>query len=282
MILLADLVSQYALTRDIKPDTVLYYRYVVRCLNLFAGGSVCVGELTDDLLNRWLSWMLEEKYSRKTIRNYRAAILTLWRNAYDDDLVDTLPRRVRLVRRTPTVPEAWRQAQTEAVLREAEQVGGRFRTSGIPRGKLLRALVLASYYSGLRPCDILALRWEDIGADGCIAIIQAKTSWPILAQLPIDCMAAILETVPPDRERVFPLNRRTWYKWAVALAQRAGLKGSPKWLRRSGATAVEKLQRGSAQGFLGHKTPGLAYRHYVDPRLLDSERPLPPRLDQQH
>lgn len=29
---------------------------------------------------------------------------------------------------------------------------------------------------------------------------------------------------------------------------------------------------------LGHRTPGLAYKHYVDPRLLEQDRPAPPVL----
>jgi hypothetical protein len=39
---------------------------------------------------------------------------------------------------------------------------------------------------------------------------------------------------------------------------------------------IETIRPGSATSFLGHKTPGLAQRHYIDARQLAILRPAPP------
>jgi hypothetical protein len=44
--------------------------------------------------------------------------------------------------------------------------------------------------------------------------------------------------------------------------------------RRTGATFVERDHPGAAMRYLGHKSPGLAYRHYVDrSKLGDAIQP---------
>lgn len=84
----------------------------------------------------------------------------------------------------------------------------------------------------------------------------------------------------PNRCKIWPLwgSRWSFYRHYRKLVAAAGVRGTSKWLRRSSATALERICPGSAMGHLGHKTPGLAYRHYVDPRMLQCGRPLPPEL----
>ena len=63
------------------------------------------------------------------------------------------------------------------------------------------------------------------------------------------------------------------------LIQRAGLEGSGKYLRRSSATYAE--QSGISASFqLGHKTPGMAWRHYVDQVILAERRKPVPSIPQ--
>ena len=56
------------------------------------------------------------------------------------------------------------------------------------------------------------------------------------------------------------------------------LPGSIKWLRRTSATLLECVHPGAAKAHLGHRTHGLAYKHYVDPRLLQQNKPIPPSI----
>jgi hypothetical protein len=74
------------------------------------------------------------------------------------------------------------------------------------------------------------------------------------------------------------LSRRPLFANFREIAAHAGLVGTSKKIRKSGATAVENMQPGSAKGFLGHQSHGLAYKFYVDPRKAGPNRPEPPRL----
>lgn len=118
-----------------------------------------------------------------------------------------------------------------------------------------------------------ALRSGDITSSGRLVCVVSKTGRLFDCQLPVDAVAAIEATWPERRALIFPLSRKTCCRWWKEACRLAGCPGTPKWLRRSGATAVESQRPGSAKEFLGHATDGLAARHYIDPRQLPSTRP---------
>jgi hypothetical protein len=72
-------------------------------------------------------------------------------------------------------------------------------------------------------------------------------------------------------------------RWAMRLMKKlladCNLEGSSKWLRRSSATHVEMKQRGSAKLFLGHRTQGMADKHYIDWGQVGAAHPQPPELE---
>ena len=92
---------------------------------------------------------------------------------------------------------------------------------------------------------------------------------------------AIKLTFPPNRELLFPWPHcdRHFSNMFTQIVKAAGIRpGTLKWLRRASATAVEAEQPGAAMAHLGHRTPGLAYQSYVDPRQLGFNRASPPKL----
>lgn len=274
---LSTLLGQYALARDVSPETLSQYGFAVRSLERFLSRPPTLADLTDDGLNRWIDWLLSRELSRATIKGQRGSLLAIWRFAVEVSLLDRLPLRVKKLRRCLPLPEAYSLRQTVDLLGECQWIQGRFRC-GVPRAALLRAWVLVAYYTALRPGDLGRLRWSEISADGVFVVIQRKTGEPLLRRLPADAMAAVLATDPGSRELVFPIGQRVIRYWWGQIRKAAGVKGSPKWMRRSSATAVEAIQPGAAMRHLGHRTPGLAARHYIDPRLLGGTGPLPPRI----
>jgi hypothetical protein len=40
------------------------------------------------------------------------------------------------------------------------------------------------------------------------------------------------------------------------------------------------MHPGSAKAHWGHRTHGVAYKHYIDHRLLQQDKPLPPAISQ--
>lgn len=274
--------SKYQLTHDVADSTIQQYGYAVTALRRFAGRDVTLCDLSDHLLNRWIEHRRQANirgewgHARQTIRNQAAAIKTLWTAAFEAGLVRTRPQRVKQLKVPLPIPEAYDLGQFGQLVAACDQIDGQFPFE-VPRSKLLRALVLTAYYSGLRPCDVLALRRGEI-RKGLLVVRQQKTGEPIYCQLPADVLDAIAAMGRTKDDRLFPLKRKTLRYWFLKLLAIAKLRGTPKWIRRTGATQVELNHPGAAQAFLGHRTPGLAWRHYIDRRQLQQRRPLPPPL----
>ena len=116
---------------------------------------------------------------------------------------------------------------------------------------------------------MLLIEREQIMDDGRFTVVQHKTGKPIDCRLPPEAMEAI------DKIRLQTPAGQDDFKY---LTYRAKLPGSIKWLRRTGATWCESVTPGSASSFLGHRSPELAARHYLDPRFLKRSTALPPSI----
>lgn len=276
---LDDFLQQYLRENDLSADYHCQLTYTLRQFQAWAGRPLALDDLTDDLVNRYLIHLAESRRPA-TIKSQRGNLLTLWRSAWHAHLCETQPLRVRKIKVPRTLPEAWQAEQMVALLSTAATMRGRFRYWRIERAAFWRAFILTAWDSGLRLGDILKIGREQIGSDGSLVLSQSKTMWPILCQLRPETVAAIDATFPPARDQIFGsvLCKRQVIAYFRAIAKRAGLVGGTKKVRRSAASHVEAQQPGAATPFLGHRSPGLAARHYIDPRISGRQRPLPPPL----
>ena len=229
-------------------------------------------------IDDWITARLAAGIARIGVARQRGAILSLWREAARLGLADSVPQNIRTVRLRLAPPRAWLPDEFAAVLAAIDGTPGAF-ACGVPRRLLLRAFCLVGFYSGLRPSDLLAIRTSDVAADGKLVVVVQKTGQIHDCRLPPDAMRALEATRYRSRALAFPISRKTLGGAWRTLRAKAGLTGTPKWLRRTGATRCEQQQPGSAMAYLGHRTPGLEYRHYVDLRQLESQRPVPPGLE---
>lgn len=275
------LAERYALEHDIRPNSAKQHAYSIASLEKYLGRVATLDDLSDDCLNLWLTWLAKQGLAPESIRSRRRCVLTLWRAAYADRHVDTLPGRVRRVKPSNTVPVCWSQDELHRLLKVAAT-----KTKAMQRHRAVRwcdfwlALMYLAYHSGLRMSDLLSLRCDQIAADGTLFLFQRKTGHAIQCRLPPEAMKAIRAISRPPRVRLIGdlLCRQSLQKELRFLTREAGVSGSMKWFRRTGATWCEAHAPGSAMAFLGHRTPGLAYKHYVDPRFVQKERPMPPPL----
>ena len=272
---LSDFVPIYAAPRDLKPDTVAQLGYAVVALEKHAG-PVELSRISAQLLDGWIAARLAAGIARKTVQGQRSAIMCLWREAAEMGLAPPVGK-VRRVRVPPAIPVAWWPEEFQRLLSAADATCGAF-ACGVTRRLFLRAIFLVGYYTGLRPGDLLLLRSGDVIVSGRVVVVQSKTQQVIDVTLPADCLAAIQATHPEDRSLLFPVSRDLLAAWVRRLRKTAGCQGTPKWLRRTGATRCEQQQPGSAMAYLEHKTPGLAHKHYIDARQIQSQRPMPPAL----
>ena len=277
--MLSDFVTAYALRSDLSPGYIQQLRVTVNKFAAWLGRPARLKDLADDTVNRWLGSIA---LSRQTIATQRRNLLVLWRAAFQDELVDELPRRVRRIQVPRTLPLAWELSQLDALLTAAGKLRGVFRRSRVRKAAWWRAFVLAGWDTGLRLGDLLHLRFDAIGSDGTLCVLQRKTNSPLLCKLRPETVAAVLATSPPARELVFGgvLGRDQIFKQFRALCATAGFSGTTKGLRKSSATWVESLQPGAGKTHLGHLSDGVAAKHYLDPRVVGRFRtvPLPPAI----
>jgi integrase len=139
-----------------------------------------------------------------------------------------------------------------------------------PHAVLMRAWVLTAYSTGLRLCDLLEIKWDQLRGQR-ILVRQHKTGQPHVVYVDDNAMRA-LTTLPKRGPRIFGdlICRDKLLAQMRRLVRIADLPGSTKFLRRSGATYSEVIGH-CASAHLGHKTPTMK-AHYVDRLLLAEER----------
>ena len=275
--LLADYVDRYVSARRISRAATYLLRWSVREFAKYLGKQPGFSDISDNAVNIWLATMIA---SPATIAGHRSRILALWRAGWQDELIESPPRRVRVVHIPRKFPEAWGLSEMKRLLDATGNLAGNLFVSHVARRDFWRAWLLVQWDTGLRLGDMLQIRGDQLTANSLV-LTQGKTGEPLLCGLRPATVEAIGRITAPHRPRVFGdcLSRRHVFQQFRRLRLAAGLpRGGTHQIRRSGATAVEIDQPGQAGAFLGHLTPGLAHRHYIDPRLIGRHRPMPPPL----
>lgn len=274
--LLSALVDRYELSHDIKSSSAAQLRWTVRGFDKFLERPATVEDLDPDAVNRHLKSLRDAGKADTTVKNRRGNLLTIWRAAKRMGLTKARPKGVRKIRLARAAPVAWTQDEVTRLLRTAAVLPGKIRGLGLSAARWWSAFILLAWDTGLRRCDLLAMRHSDIRS-GWVVVVQAKTGQTIHCRLHDATLAAIKEL--GTEGKVLPWRGMTaFYRHFSALMKAAGLTGKPKWLRRSSGTAVELAHPGQGGRHLGHLTPGMAERHYLDPAILARAKPMPPPL----
>lgn len=278
---IGELLRSYAKLRDVTGGTVGWLSIIVHRFDEWLGRPGTIDDLIDDRVNEWTVELLTAGgLARSTVKGYRRGLLILWRFALEQGIVQVGPARLRRIKVPQTLPVAWTAKEVKALAFAAARLPGRLKT-GLPRGAFCLALIMVAWDSGLRLRDLLRLRWSDFDRRGAGALVQAKTGSPVMFQLSAGSLTALEGIRRPKRDLVFGgvASRKAVYLAMRMAAEEAGLTGGTRKIRKSGATAVECDLPGGAMGYLGHRTHGLAERHYIDPRLVQKKRQSPPPIE---
>lgn len=270
---MVDVAESYLNERSVSQG---YRLGVLLTAKKMAAANVTPLTISDSLFNRWL---LGLKAASCTRANNRVMGLTLWRHAIDLGLTDKSIGRVASVKRVFPPPVAWSMDELSKLLDYASNLSGSIKQL-CPCRTYWRAWIMLGYESGLRMTDLHDLRASAIRGNRLWTAAH-KTGAPVSKRLSADCVAAVQDLVARgDGQTIFKwllCNDRTTINFKK-LCDEAGVKGTSKYLRRSGATHVEIVQPGSARAFLGHKSIGLAEKHYIDTTLLPDRTPCPPSI----
>lgn len=215
------------------------------------------------------------KLAPTTVANHRRMLTTLYRRAVADGLVKESSGKICRVKHFFPPVRAWTLDELSKLVAQARKMPGGTNKYPCEYRVLMPAYVLVGYSTGLRRGDLLRLRWDEIrGNRICMLLNKTGTQHVcVMDESAVDALA----TLPRYDRIVFGtiISRDQVKKVMRRLVDSAGLEGSGKYLRRSSATYAE-ISGLSATLQLGHKTPGMAYRHYVDKVILsDLRKPVP-------
>ncbi|RIK73639.1 MAG: hypothetical protein DCC68_24510, partial [Planctomycetota bacterium] len=150
-------------------------------------------------------------------------------------------------------------------------------------GRILEAIIRVEQDTAMRRGDLLTVTWGEVYEGGVIQWTCQKTDEPIVKRLRPETLAACDRVRVAHDDRLIPWSRRIdrLYPWWKLLLSIAGLpadyRNGLQKLRRTSATALERVSPGSAAWHLGHKTPGMAAAHYLDPAQCSTPM-LPPAI----
>lgn len=280
MLHLREVLNRYRRNRDVEADTVAWISVILGKFEFFLGRAATVDDLTDDRVSDWVTHLLETgAFARQTVYSYRRGLLILWRFSFEAGLCERWPTRVKRVRAPVPIPEAISADDALRVLLACQRITGRHR-SGLPRAKTAMAIVACTWDSGLRLGDLLRLAFVDFDQTGRGMLMQHKTGFAVAFQLSSVAIAAVDDIADPARKLVFGgvVPESQVYELMREASALAGVAVGTRKLRKSGATAVEIERPGAAMAYLGHRTPGLAARHYIDPRFIQRQKTNPPAL----
>jgi integrase len=258
-------VSQRAICRE-------YEKHVLRIADQ-------AGRISAERINAYLRERLE-KVSSITVRNERTILLQLVKSAYEAGLLKQPVRGVMRVKAKRPATKAWTVEQLRQAIARTEVLAGRKTRRGAPLDLMLKGWLLVGYESGARFGDVWAFDGDHLEGD-TLRWTQSKTGDGIVRHLSPACVQACRELLalsPDGRILGWCCGMRQATRHMREHLDGCGIGGTSKWLRRSGATHIEITAPGMAKRHLGHRTPGLAERAYLDWAQLRQNAPQTPCL----
>lgn len=220
------------------------------------------------------------KVAAITVSHERALLIVLWRYAFDRNLVDALPKGIVKIRATRPPTRAWTLEQCCTAVKASFSLDDRIMARGCPKGLFLRCWLLLGYESGARKGDLWRMRSSDF-AGNTLWWTQSKTGDPVPKLLSEACMTAVRQMLalsPDGRVLGWAIHPTGGGKHMRKFLLDTKLGGSSKWLRRSSCTHIEMEHPGKGRLHLGHRTVGMAERHYIDWTQVRRDIPQAPCL----
>lgn len=226
-----------------------------------------------EVINRFLA-RYAATHSPATVKGVRGDLLTVWRYAADHGLADQPdPRQIRIRRVPQSIPECYTVDEVRQLIADCPAMCGDY--NQIPRSLYFEAIIRLSWESGLRLGDCWAFRSSQLDAAGRLVRVSRKTGLRTVHQLTehtSEALRACGSLAWPHAKWTFQLHFRQLRDVTVR-------RGTFKWLRRASGSYVASLYGESAgASHLGHSSIS-TFRRYYDHRLVEGNRPAPPKLD---
>ena len=259
------LAEQYLSARLVTPQ---YAEHIKR-----TAGKVA--SLEPAVINSYLR-ARQEEVSSVTLANERRMLLTLMRYGYESHLIEEAPRGVMRIRQEQPPVRAWSLGAVKTLVNTSWKWRGQRFDCGVDKGLFIETWLRLGYDTAARYGDIFSWTKDHLHGD-CICWVMSKTGISMTRRIGHVTQERVREILEGRGLLIVGgiINRRYSFRLFRKLLSEAGMSGSGRWLRRSAATHVEARKKGSATILLGHKTPTLAYRSYIDMSQLEEDVMVP-------
>lgn len=283
MLLSAFIDDVYCLEKAVSEGHCRQLHISARRFGVWLGHLARLRDFTDTNVSKFLLWLEEIGRKPRYRKKVKGDLLAMWRYAVEAEMLDHEPKRIRRVHCPKEIPRAWTLEELADLIRQARTLTGYYST-GISRAGFWELVARLGYETGFRRSDLIEIRFDEVERTHFGAIIyhvHSKTGVGQLAVITHDTVAAIDAIANPKRDAIleWPFHEWTFRQDLGRLVDAAGLDGTSKFLRRSCASyGAREENEERAMKLLGHLTPGLARKHYIDPRIADQIKPVLPRI----
>jgi integrase len=254
--------QEYTAARDVRPNTITQYHWVIRCFAKHLGRPAKLSDLNRVAVNAWLV-SIGNQLAADTVKSRRMTILSLWRLAAELGYVDS-PRLIRQARKRDRILKTIGPDDVRRLVAAARQLPGEIH--GIGRAVMMTTLITATWETALRQSDLFALDWPMVrAADGRLQIVQIKTGhrrWVHFSGELLNEIAAWHPGSGPVWPHLSGAGMLRNLRWACRLAGLPPVTHTD--LRKAAITEVERRQPGSGWIFAGHSSPATTQGWYID------------------
>jgi integrase len=204
----------------VKPRTLVAYREVSRMYIEPHVGGVTLADLGPEHLTRMQNALAAAGLASGTRRHVRDVLSVALNKAEAwGKLPGGNPTRFTARPKARPVRDEWTAAEAHAILAAAA-------------GDRLEALAVVMLYLGLRPFEVLALRWTDLVVDSpspTLTVLESKTDAGIRT-LPLPSTVAAALRAHRARQAAEQLAAEYWHDRGVVFASELGAALKSRWL----------------------------------------------------
>jgi integrase len=253
--------------------------YKLALLNLgeAIGHVPALNDLSDDNVVLMMRRLLDSGLSVATVNERRARIHALWTWLAKRNVVNRWPTTPPLDE-PMRIPRAWSRGDLVRLLAMCQAEVGWI--GGVRASLWWTSLHLALWDSGERISALIGCRWEFV-SDGWLHVpaeLRKGKAADAVYKLAPATLAILDEIREPERGLIWPWPKNRTYLWDRyrTMRRRHGLPDDPKSsfhrMRKSVATHFHAAG-GNATDALGHSGPEVTRRSYLDPTLINEQKP---------
>jgi integrase len=258
-----------------RPDTRRQYQLALADFRDCLGHEPKVTDLTQDNLSMMMKMLEERGLSAHTVNERRGRIVALWnwlakrRETPDFPDIEKLPEPRR-------VPRAWNEDELQRLFHACGEQTGQI-VQGIAAADFWLALHHILWDTGERIGAIMSATWSMLdvptGKLEVPAEVRKGRVQDMLYQLHTTTVVLLLRMKPAGHERIFPWPycEGTFYGHYRRILLAAGLPDERKTkfhrMRRSVASFLQAAGHDACTA-LGHSTPAVTAKSYLDPRIV--------------